>query len=178
MDPMAKQGEESFRTVHINQHNSHEYGGNKTRTSKYTVFTFLPKALFEQVGLHSRVYAVMWCNADAWGGPGRTRARVVACKPSARGHRHLRNSALAQGRCPASSSHTHKPCSSSSSMQAAGLFALGCRCHAHRKHSTRQPIPARNTYQPASAFASVPPSPARSTGEWPTSTSPWWRRCP
>jgi hypothetical protein len=41
--------DESIRTVHINVGDQHpDYLGNYTRTTKYTLITFFPKALFEQ----------------------------------------------------------------------------------------------------------------------------------
>lgn len=50
---MGKKFEEERRVVHINTTEEHEllhkhYQDNYVRTTKYNIFTFLPKALFEQ----------------------------------------------------------------------------------------------------------------------------------
>lgn len=40
---------EAARTIHINQNFHHKgFKGNGTSTTKYNVFTYLPKSLFEQ----------------------------------------------------------------------------------------------------------------------------------
>ncbi len=45
---MPRRGENSNRVVPINKAASLPYKGNHARTTKYTLLTYLPKALFEQ----------------------------------------------------------------------------------------------------------------------------------
>ena len=53
-----KSGEEESRTVFLQQERNKlsRFSSNEIRTTKYTLLTFLPKALFEQVTLHSAAY--------------------------------------------------------------------------------------------------------------------------
>jgi hypothetical protein len=53
--------DESIRTVHINAGDPHQdYLGNYTRTTKYTLLTFFPKALFEQASILQNVSRDVW----------------------------------------------------------------------------------------------------------------------